>query len=79
MHESSVLKIVPIEIQPRDDIICRGCIHGIWRLSRSRTDNEQSVSCKCKVLFETSYSILDTPIETLSCDSFCDTPPEKDD
>jgi len=78
LHESKVLKIIPVDLQPREDIKCRGCINGVWKFTRNRIDEKESVSCWCKVFFKDSFSFTDTPEEFKECDAFNDTVPEKD-
>lgn len=82
IYESKVLKIVPKELQPSDDIKCRGCIHGNWRLSRVRNiqaaKSEQELDVYCKNYFEVKYHSTEPMPEILECDGFSDEVKEED-
>lgn len=79
MHISKVINILDEKLKPANEVACIGCINGIWRLEKSKTNvmNDDSVSCYCKVFYKETYQSQDGFITT-DCDGFADTLPEKD-
>lgn len=79
MHISKVITILEERMKPTKSVACIGCINGIWRLEKNKSNlkDSDSVSCYCKVFYKESYQSQDGYITT-DCDGFADTLPEKD-
>lgn len=76
LHTSRVLQILPKEIQPPEDIKCRGCVHAVWRLQRNRHSTDAGKMAEteayCKIFFSVMYSTAEISTEVLDCDGFSD-------
>jgi hypothetical protein len=85
LHQSRVLKIIPKDLQPPEDIKCLDCIHGnlIYTRDRASLDGMDSkkVEIYCKNYFYTKYSSTgeETTREVLDCDGYDNEIKEDDD